>query len=294
MEKRTRNLAALGVLTVVAAVAFYWLMLFLLGNPAFRGGMNIAVMLEDGAGIKRGDRVQVQGVEVGSITDVALGRTGGVVVEARLDQELSLPADTRANVLGDVFGAHTLQLVPGDALARLEDGDTIRGAPAQALTALASELGIRAQAVLDAADSLLSPVARGDLQASAAELPSSIAAMRQMFEEMRAAAASLRRSVEAVETTRANELFTGATGAVTEFESSARALADAATAMERSMDALTTLLSRVEGGQGTLGRLVNDSTLYYTLENTIREMGALATDIRERPSRYINIRIFGG
>jgi hypothetical protein len=32
--------------------------------------------------------------------------------------------------------------------------------------------------------------------------------------------------------------------------------------------------------------------MYNELNNTLREMRALATDIRERPGRYINVRVF--
>jgi phospholipid/cholesterol/gamma-HCH transport system substrate-binding protein len=52
------------------------------------------------------------------------------------------------------------------------------------------------------------------------------------------------------------------------------------------------VMTKIDRGQGTLGKLVNDSTLYVELNLMLREMGALATDLRERPSRYINLRIF--
>jgi phospholipid/cholesterol/gamma-HCH transport system substrate-binding protein len=62
--------------------------------------------------------------------------------------------------------------------------------------------------------------------------------------------------------------------------------------MERSLNTFTSVLAKIDEGQGTLGRLVNDSTLYFEFHQTLREMGALATDIRERPQRYINLRVF--
>ena len=52
------------------------------------------------------------------------------------------------------------------------------------------------------------------------------------------------------------------------------------------------VMAKIDQGQGTLGRLVNDSSLYMEFHQTLREMRLLAGDIRERPGRYINLRIF--
>jgi phospholipid/cholesterol/gamma-HCH transport system substrate-binding protein len=62
--------------------------------------------------------------------------------------------------------------------------------------------------------------------------------------------------------------------------------------MERSLNTMERVLLRIERGDGTLGRLVNDPALYDELSLTLREFRLLAADIRERPGRYINLRIF--
>jgi phospholipid/cholesterol/gamma-HCH transport system substrate-binding protein len=62
--------------------------------------------------------------------------------------------------------------------------------------------------------------------------------------------------------------------------------------MERSLGSFASVLDKIDQGRGTLGRLVNDPSLYVELNQTLREMSQLAADIRERPSRYINLRIF--
>src|SRR5688500_15641839 len=128
MDRKKRNVLALGVLTTLAAIAFIWGFYYLLGNPVLKGGMDVVVALPNGAGLKRGDRVQIQGVEVGSVKAVRLSPAStGVIAELRLNDKLPLPADTRATVSGDVFGAHAIELMPGTAMVKLEAGDTIRG-----------------------------------------------------------------------------------------------------------------------------------------------------------------------
>src|SRR5574339_1153298 len=105
MDKTKRNVAALGALTILAVALFVFGLYYLLGSPLLKGGMNVVVLLESGGGLKRGDRVTLQGVNVGSVRSVELNGPQGVTATLRLDDDLPLPADTRASGMGDVFGA---------------------------------------------------------------------------------------------------------------------------------------------------------------------------------------------
>jgi phospholipid/cholesterol/gamma-HCH transport system substrate-binding protein len=296
MDKRkNRNLAALGALVIVASGIFVWGMYYLLGTPMLRGGMNVVVTLEDGAGLRRGDRVQLQGVDVGSVRSVTLAPPR-VYVNLRLRDGLILPEDTRAAVSGDVFGAHTIQLVPGSAFVRLEHGDTIAGMAARGLTDIAAGIADRAQVLLGRADTMLSVQAAADLQATAAVLPAGARELLAAFSELRLAAASMRRSAEGVEGVRAGDALVSA---LNEFETSARALTSAVGSMDRSLGAFASVAEKIDQGQGTLGQLVNDPSLYNNFNDALREVGImagevsmLAGDIRERPRRYIEFRIF--
>jgi phospholipid/cholesterol/gamma-HCH transport system substrate-binding protein len=289
MDKRTRNLTALGLLTIFGTVFFFWGLYWMLGTPLLRGGMDVTVALDDGGGMKRSDIVQLQGVQVGTVKTVRLNPDGGVIVGLRLDDNIVLSADTRAVVRGDVFGAHIVELIPGKAMVKLGARDTIRGGSSPQLTQLASDLSARVESVLISADSLLSPSAVRDVHATAAVLPSSAQELRAAFAELRLAAAALRRSTENVE---AAEAGTALRGAIAEVEQTARALNAAAGRMEQSLGSFASVMQKIDSGQGTLGRLINDTTTIQEFNYTLREVRALATDIRERPSRYITVRIF--
>jgi phospholipid/cholesterol/gamma-HCH transport system substrate-binding protein len=290
MHKRKRNLAAVGLLTIVAAVIFFWGLFWLLGAPVFRGGMDVTLLLSDGGGLKRSDRVQVQGVQVGTVRSIDLNPRGGVVVGLRLEREdLALPTDTRAAISGDVFGAHTVDLIPGTSGINISPGDTLRGISSPQLTQIATDLSSRVESVLINADRLLSPEAVADVHQTAAVLPASAQELRAAFAELRLASIALRRTAENVESA---ETGTALGSAISEVERSALALTAAAGRLEGSLESFASVMSKIDGGNGTLGRLINDGTMYDEMNNTLREMRALAVDIRERPSRYVNVRVF--
>lgn len=289
MENTKRNVAALGALTILAIGLFVFGLYYLLGSPLLKGGMDVVVMLENGGGLKRGDRVTLQGVNVGAVRAVRLNAPQGVTALLRIDDDLPLPADTRASIRGDVFGAHNVELVPGTAMVKLEKGDTLRGMNAPALAEAATELSTTARGVLIRADSLLSPQAVADIHATTSVLPGSAEQLRLAFSELRLAAAALKRTTESLDEARTGPALAAAIGRIDE---SARAMSAVAAQMERSLGPLQSVFNKVDRGQGTLGRLVNDTSLYTELNGAAREIRALASDMKANPKRYITIDVF--
>jgi phospholipid/cholesterol/gamma-HCH transport system substrate-binding protein len=50
--------------------------------------------------------------------------------------------------------------------------------------------------------------------------------------------------------------------------------------------------SRIESGQGALGRLVMDSTLALRAENAMAQLDSLLADVKRNPRRYVRLSIF--
>lgn len=289
MEYQVRNLTALGLLVVVAGALFVWGFFFLMGDPILVGGDEVVVVMDDGAGLNRGDPVQLNGVKVGTVRRINLRPPGEVTVRINVDDDIRLPADTRIVVRNDVFGATTVELLPGRALVTLEGGDTIQGLTRQALPELATELGDQARSVLRSADSLLAPGTVNDLRATASVLPEVAQQLRSAFSELTLAASSLRRTAEEIE---AAETGAQAGATLAEIRTSARAATSALNTMDVSLASLASVLGKIDRGEGTLGLLVNDTLLYGEMSATLREMRALTTDIRENPRKYVTVEIF--
>jgi phospholipid/cholesterol/gamma-HCH transport system substrate-binding protein len=288
-DRRGRNVTAIGALVLGAAALFVWGFFYLLGDPVLSGGTDVVVALDNGVGLKRGDRVQLQGVAVGTVRMVELMPPRRVSVVLRLDDGLRLPADTRVIVRGDVFGAHTVDLLPGSAMVMLEPGDTIRGVATAPLPQVAGELSEQARSILTNTDSLLSRSTVAELRATASVLPATAIEMRAAFAELHLAARALRHTGEELRTARTGESLNRS---LAELEESARAFNRAAVTLDRSLGSMASVMQKIDTGEGTLGRLVNDTTLYSDLNDAVREMRALAVDIRANPKRYVNIRVF--
>lgn len=289
MEHQVRNLTALGLLVLVAGVVFVWGFFFLMGDPILSGGDDVVVVTNDGAGLNRGDHVRLHGVQVGNVRRVDLRPGSTVHVTIKVDNGVRLPADTRAVTRADVFGANTVDLVPGDALVMLQAGDTIRGFSQKPLPDIASELGGQARVLLASADSLLSPQAVSDLRATAAVLPGTVQQLQSAFAELTYAAVAIRRMAEELER---SQTGSNAGETMAEIRASARAATTALTTMDTGLASFASVMDKIDRGEGSLGRLINDDSLHEDLAATLRELRQLTADVKENPRKYVTVRVF--
>jgi phospholipid/cholesterol/gamma-HCH transport system substrate-binding protein len=56
---------------------------------------------------------------------------------------------------------------------------------------------------------------------------------------------------------------------------------------------MNTVIAKMNSQDGSLGKLINDKSLYNNLNNTIRSANILVDDLRMHPKRYVNISVFG-
>jgi phospholipid/cholesterol/gamma-HCH transport system substrate-binding protein len=52
------------------------------------------------------------------------------------------------------------------------------------------------------------------------------------------------------------------------------------------------VLTKINRGQGTLGLLLNDPTIYRRTDSVLTELRALVSDLRNNPKKYISVRLF--
>ena len=53
------------------------------------------------------------------------------------------------------------------------------------------------------------------------------------------------------------------------------------------------LMTNLNTGKGTVGKLLNDDALYNNLSKTSKELELLLQDVRLYPTRYVNVSLFG-
>ena len=60
-----------------------------------------------------------------------------------------------------------------------------------------------------------------------------------------------------------------------------------------SLAELNSVLAKINGGEGTVGRLMCDEQLYANLTQASANLSALLADLKEHPKRYVHFSLFG-
>ncbi len=61
----------------------------------------------------------------------------------------------------------------------------------------------------------------------------------------------------------------------------------------RAMENVATVMEKINEGDGTMGQLINNDSLYTNLEHASKELDLLLEDMRVNPKRYVHFSIFG-
>jgi len=281
-------------LFVLAGLLSVLLALFLLTDPAtFRGRYTILTDVANAGGVRSGDPVQMRGVNIGRVRRFTLVGEG-VRISLEINGEWEIPADSRARVTGfGLLGGRTIEVVPGSAPERLRDGDQLPGESTEGITELADSLGGEVEDILGRIQTLLSDPNLRSVQGTASQAEILVGELTSLVQsqsqELRELTTSLRRTAASVEaSTSGPELAR----ALARADSTLARLNETGGRLRTASGSLEEILGRMERGEGTLGRLSQDESLYTHLSEAAESFRVLAEDIRENPGRYVRIRIF--
>ncbi|MCH7562489.1 MAG: MCE family protein [Gemmatimonadetes bacterium] len=121
------------------------------------------------------------------------------------------------------------------------------------------------------------------------EIASTLAAARSSIDRLDAVLASGRVDSILDNAVAITADFRGVSGDVT---SAIDRLESTLTSADSTMASLSRIAARVEAGEGSIGKLLVDSTLGLRAEDLLEQMSSLLDDIRANPRKYVRLSIF--
>lgn len=293
-EARVGLFAILGVFAV-------WFALMTLTSPAlFRGRYILRTSIPNAAGIRKGDPVRMQGVNIGRVIGFGIGGQG---VELRLEIEgqYQVPCDSRVELKASgLLAGMVADVIPGESAQKARWGEELPGTNGPGMFDKVDSLAGEADKVTARLQRLISDDTIRNVQGSTGqmskllgELSDVVASQRGELEGM---SASLRRSAEGVEkVTTGPELQR----VVRQVDELTQRMDGLVANMNRSTASLDAILGRVDHGEGTLGKLSRDDALYKNASQATTDFGKAAVemqklveDIRRQPKKYISFHMF--
>ena len=122
-----------GVFLILAILAGLAALFILTDAAIFRGRYIVTTHVPNAGGIRRGDPVQMLGVNIGRVQRFKIDHSG-VAIRLELEGEYDVPADSHILLKSSgLLGGMVADIVPGDSKERLRNGDTIPGQSEEAM-----------------------------------------------------------------------------------------------------------------------------------------------------------------
>ena len=286
-------------LTVIIGIVVLFVgMNFLKGIIVFSNDNSYKVVMRDINGLSASSPVYANGFQVGVVRNILYdyeGVNGGIIVTIDVDNKMRIPVGTTAEVSSDLMGNLKLNLILSDNMREsLEPGGVIIGSLGKGMMDEVAQMMPQLKALLPKLDSILTNV---NIIMSDPALKSIIDNVNGATDNLNKSSAQLNKMMTQFESTMPGMLQkVDAVLGNTEQITSDIAKADIATTMKNISATLQNcreLTDKLNSNEGSLGKFINDPSLYDNLNATMRDADSLMIDLKLHPKRYVHFSIFG-
>ncbi len=287
MDLTYKQEVGVGAFVLVGVALFLVGMFWLTGQSIHTTGISMDVMFESVAGLKQGDPVLVSGVKKGRVARVALERVRSVRVTLEIAKDVRPHIDASATVASlDLFGAKFIDYSPGTPEKDfLPSGRALSGTNQPDITDVAQGVANRANELMSNAANIVSDRLGEDIHNTLLVTQRAMSTLAGAPEGPFIKQTT--RTLEATERVmqKVDSMLGSGTGK--NIDSISANVARLTNHLGHTTAALDTLISRINRGEGTLGRLAADTAMYKNLRDLSASLTALLTDLREHPDKYV-------
>ena len=298
MDLRYTREATVGAIVIVAIVVFVIGTMWLSGRSV--GSANLVrIQFDNVSGLKRASPLRISGVNVGRIEKIEFQDVGKVMVAASLPPKIRPRVDASAKIVSvTLVGDYAVDFDPGRSGEFLPPGRVILGTQDLGLTGKATVLAERADSILLGAQGIVNTRTADQLRSTLTALEATLkAAQRTMqiyADTGRGPTAELTKTMSAfrqlsgrLDSTLASPAFSRRTDSIT------ANLAAMTSQFAATGARLDTLLAGMNRGQGTLGKFVTDSGLYYDIRELTQGMKKLLDELAKHPGKVpVTVKLF--
>ncbi|MDX5348846.1 MAG: MlaD family protein [Hymenobacteraceae bacterium] len=295
------KVALLGIVAIVALIFGYK---FLKGSDLFSTTRTYYAYYDDVEGLNVSNPVVLNGVNVGLVKKLTILTEENYKIQVTLEVNDDIPVgDSTVALLynSDILGSKAINLDIGSNTKRYQGGETLLARKQQGLTDMLTSKGMDLADHLDSTiiriNSLFDDTTRIKLRATISHTEAMTASLEQIMKKnqqnINTITSNLSRlSASLRETEREFNTLANSMNEIADTLKQARIneMVDNinATVMEAKM-----AMEKINSSNGSLGKLMNDDSLYTNLNRSTENLNALLEDIRLRPKRYVNISVIG-
>ncbi len=308
--------AKIGLFILACLLAMYWGVNFLKGKNIFSPNNVYYAIFKSVDGLKNTNDVLINGFKVGLVKNIEFHdlKSGRFRVTLLVNKKYSIPRNTVAKLVStDIMGGKAIKLEVAPDSLFYEPGDTL---PTSIEVGLIDQLAYQMSPVKEKAETMME------------ELSKTLVVLQNLFneqnqEQLSQGIANLNKSLYNLEkiSSGLDTMLNTPGGAIkqtlnnvesitanlkknnTEISNTIKNLSRLSDSLSKanlgqtihkldsSLTHLQMLMTKINNGQGTLGKLVNNDTLYQNLESGSKQLESLIKDMKTNPKRYVNFSL---
>lgn len=292
------------LLAIVAILLFIFGYSFLKGKNWFDSSRTFYAIYNDVEGLTPSSPVTINGLKVGTVTNIGfLDTQGRLIVTFTVDNEFPFSENSIAQIYGGgLIGGKSVAIIPDYEQNNVaQSGDTLPSQIEEGLLELVNErltpLQEKIEKVIVSTDSLINsfnevmnPTTRQNLKSSIENLNNTVASLSSSANTVEGILSSNRPKLD--------RTFTNLDEMAQNFNSFSDTLADfdlrkVTTDLETAVTNFENLTQKLNSGEGTAGKLINDPSVYNNLQQATNQLDELIQDIKLNPKRYVHFSVFG-
>ena len=295
MESR-RNEIQVGIITIVSLTVLIVGMMWFKQVSVNRGVNMYLVDFPTVEGLQVGDRIQVRGIRTGQVDGYEILRDF-VRVSLSIDAEVRLAEDAVVTLgTKGIVGEVVIEIVPGLG-PQVEEGHIFQGRTAASITQMTDAAGTALAAfesLTTKLDTLMGEIlASGRIVETMAITHEAMGNMNALLAENREATAAVMANLQSASEDLKSLMDSGKIEHAFEDASSAAARADSLMiSLDASARSLEAIMAKIDAGDGTAARLINDPALYEQTNATMASLQRLLDEMRRNPKKYFKLNVF--
>ncbi|HEX2250885.1 MAG TPA: MlaD family protein [Gemmatimonadales bacterium] len=294
MDFRYSREVIVGAIVTAAILVFIFGTMWLSGRSIGSDNL-VRIQFEDVSGLKRASPLRISGVTVGKVERIEFVDVGKVLVTASLPEQIRPKVDADAQIVSvSLVGDYAVDFHPGNAGQPLPTGKVILGTQEVGLSGRAMELSDRADSILIGAQAIVNKETAEQLRSTLTALEATLRATQRTMQVYADTVDG-----PTAELTRTMASFRQLTGQLNRTLEGLRTdtlstnLAAMTSQLTATTERLDTLLAGMNRGQGTLGKFVTDSGLYYDVRELSQSMKELLDELKKNPGKVgVTVKLF--
>lgn len=316
---KIRREVRIGFVILVGLALLFWGLNFLKGRNIFAEERTFFAVYDEVSGLEIASPVVIHGFKIGQVEKISFmpdDPGARLLVEILIKNEIEIPVNSYAHIFSsDIVGSKAIEIRRGDSTQLMVPGDTFRTSIAASLQEEVSvqmlPLKLKAEGLIQSFDSVLAVIQYVFNEGTRDNLAKTFESVKLTIQNLESTSYNIDVLVEGQRNRLAqivdnvNSISTNIrenndklNNVITNFST----ISDTIAALDfartiyltnNSLAELNSAVSRVNAGEGTLGLLITNDSLYMNIERSANELDLLLEDMRINPQRYIHFSVFG-